>query len=335
MQRVKTAGHDHTARADRRELRWGAYAAAFVVAVLVAAAVLYLIPFGKSSYTADLAEARSVQAGDEIRIAGVTVGKVTGLELADDHVRMSFTIDSDIFLGDQTTLDVRMLTAVGGHYIAAHPAGSTPLGSKTIPADRVRLPYSLVRTLQDAAAPLGRVDGATLRENFAAVGESLTANPDALRRMGTALADFVEVLERQNNEVSQALEVSSEYLRNIADNKALLGTFIRQIGMLETLGLNKQAEIEEALRITGELLARIAALEPIWRNRLEPLVDALHRSLPQLKDIGARLLQAQNNFLDLKQRLTTAVGPEGITLDQSHLTLDTPRLCVPVPGRGC
>ncbi|MFI6213404.1 MlaD family protein [Nocardia brasiliensis] len=326
----------HGDRIARRELRWGGYGALVVVAILAAVAALYVIPFGKATYTADLTEARSVRAGDEIRVAGVRVGTVTDLELADDHVRMRFTIDRGVFLGDRTTLDVRMLTAVGGHYIAAHPAGDKPLGSTTIPADRVRLPYSLVRTLQDAAVPTAKIDGSTLRDNFAAAADSLTANPEALRRMGTAMQDFVDLVNRQNTEVERALTVMSEYLRNIADNKALLGTFIRQVGLLETLGLNKQAEINEALRVLGELLARIAALEPVWRERLEPMVDALHRALPQLKDLAARLVQAQNGFADLRGRLEQAVTPaDGVAFDQSALTIEAPQFCVPVPGRGC
>ncbi|MFI6866751.1 MlaD family protein [Nocardia sp. NPDC050406] len=326
----------HPDRIARRELRWGLYGALAVAAMLVAAAVLHFVPFGKATYTADLAEARTVQTGDEIRVAGVRVGTVSGLELREDRVRMEFTIDRSVFLGDQTTLDVRMLTAVGGHYIAAHPAGDKPLGSTTIPMDRVRLPYSLVRTLQDAAAPIDKIDGATLRENFAAMQDSLTASPEALRRMGTAMLDFVGILERQNDDISRALTVSTEYLRNISDNKSLLGTFVRQVGMLETLGLSKQAEIEETIRVLGELLARLAALEPVWRERLEPMVDALHRTLPQLKDIGARLLAVQNGFTDLRERLTAAVTPaDGVTVDQSALVADAPEFCIPVPGRGC
>ncbi|MFC9995172.1 MlaD family protein [Nocardia sp. NPDC127526] len=325
-----------TAGSIRRELRFGVFGAVVLAAMLVIAGAVYVLPIGKSTYTAELSEARSVRAGDEIRIAGIRVGTVKSLELLADRVRMTFAIKTTVFLGDRTTLEVRMLTAVGGHYIAAFPAGDKPLGSGVIPADRVRLPYSLVRTLQDAATPITEVDGETLRGNLAALQDSLGDSPDGLRRIGNAMETFVGILNRQNAEVSRALTVMDEYLTTVDQNKALLGTFVRQVDVLAKKGLAKRAEIKEALAVTSSLLARIAGIEPSWRTQLEPLVDKLLEALPALKDLGARLDQAVGGLTDLEARLQAAVSPaEGVTVDQSAVTVPAPQFCVPVPGSGC
>ncbi|MGW4245449.1 MlaD family protein [Nocardia sp. NPDC004722] len=319
-----------TSRTDR-DLRFGLYGAAALVVLLVAVGVLYALPIGKTTYTADLTEGRSVHAGDEVRIAGVHVGSVKSLRLLPDRVRMTFTVSDNVVLGDQTTLEVRMLTVVGGHYVAAFPAGDKPLGRSVIAPDRVRLPYSLIRTLQDAATPVAQVDGDTLRKNLAALEGSLTGSPDALRRIGNATQTIVGILDRQNAEVSRALTVTDEFLTAIDQNKSLLGTFVRKIGLLETEGLGQAAAIKEALRVAGELLARIAGLEPTWRTQLEPLVDKLLEALPQLKDLGARLDTLVANLTGLQLRLKQDVTPaSGIVVDQSAVTI-----CVPVPGRGC
>ncbi|QIS23381.1 MlaD family protein [Nocardia terpenica] len=326
----------HEAARLRRELRYGVAGAVVLVTVLAVAAVLSVLPIGATTYTADLTEARSVAVGDDIRLAGIHVGSVASLRLLPDRVRMTFTVDHGVFLGDRTSLEVRMLTMVGGHYIAVFPAGDRRLGAATIPVDRVRLPYSLIQTLQDAATPVAQVDANTLRENFSALRESLSSSPDALRRMGTALESFVGILDRQNAQVSQALTVMDEYLTTVDENKALLGVFVRQIGLLETEGLDKQAEIKLAVRIGTELLARIAAVEPVWREQLEPLADKLVQMLPQLKDIGARLGRVVANLGDLRHRLQNAVHPgAGITVDQSAVTIPASSVCVPVPGKGC
>ncbi|GAB2551268.1 MlaD family protein [Nocardia heshunensis] len=317
-------------RSDR-DLRLGLYGAAALVMLLIAVGALYALPIGKTTYTADLTEGRSVQAGDEIRIAGVHVGSVKSLRLLPDRVRMTFTVSDNVVLGDQTTLEVRMLTVVGGHYVAAFPAGDKPLGKSVISPDRVRLPYSLIRTLQDAATPIAQVDGDTLRKNLAALEGSLDGSPDALRRIGNATQTFVGILDRQNAEVSRALTVTDEFLTAIDKNKSLLGTFVRKIGLLETEGLGQAAAIKEALQVAGELLARIAGLEPTWRTQLEPLVDKLLAALPQLKDLGARLDSLVATLTGLQLRLKQDVTPaSGIVVDQSAVTV-----CVPVPGRGC
>lgn len=316
-----------------RELRYGLYGAVALALLLVATAAFYLLPIGKSTYTADLAEARSVRAGDEIRVAGITVGSVKSLELLPDRVRMTFTVNDSVTLGDRTTLEVRMLTVVGGHYIAAFPAGDQPLRDRTIPVDRVRLPYSLIRTLQDASTPIQQVDGDTVRKNFDALQDSLSGNPDALRRMGDAMQGLVTLVNRQNTDVSRALTVMDEYLTAVNGNRSLLGTFIRKIGSLETDGLAKKTEIAESLSITAALLNRIAGIEPAWHTELEPLADQLEQAVPQLEDLGRRFDQALNSLGEIKARLQAAAGP-GVTVDQSDITVSAP-VCIPLPGREC
>ncbi|MFF0531718.1 MlaD family protein [Nocardia amikacinitolerans] len=326
--------HDrHQAAKNAREFRLGILGGLFVAALLLATAVIYLVPFGKASYTADLVEANSVKVGDQVRLAGITVGSVTALELGETKVRMTFTVDRDVFLGDATSLEIRMLTAVGGHYVAVFPSGTEALGSRPIPPDRVRLPYSLVRILQDAAAPVSEVDGETLRQNLAALQESLDTSPDALRRMGAATQSFVDILRRQNLEVSRALTVMDEYLRTIDGNKALIGTFVRELGTLMTVGLGKRAEIASALTIAASLLSRIAAVEPSWREVLAPLAGKLRELLPQLEQLAAQLDVAIPQWQQLRERLVAmTASQDGVVIDQSALAAP---VCIPLPGWGC
>lgn len=321
----------HEAAKNRREFRLGVAGAAFVALLLLATAVIYVLPLGKTTYTAELSEAQSIRAGAQVRVAGITVGSVTELELLPDRVRMRFTVDREVFLGADTSLEIRMLTAVGGHYLAVFPAGEKPLGKTMIPPDRVRLPYSLVQTLQDAAAPVAEVDGDTLRANLATLQESMRDSPDALRQMGTAAQSFVTILERQNQDVSRALTVMDEYLRALNGNKSLLGTFVRELGMLMVLGLNKRAEIEVALTIAAQLLSRIAALEPSYQDILKPMTSRLRELLPQLGQLSGQLDAALPAWRELRDRLVAAsTSEEGLVIDHSMLNV-----CVPVPGRGC
>ncbi|WP_084436320.1 MlaD family protein [Aldersonia kunmingensis] len=321
---------------DRRQLRLGIAGALFLAMLVVVTGVLYALPIGKSTYAADLTEVQGLQKGAEVRLAGVTVGKVTGLELQPERVRMSFTVNDDVFVGDQTTLDVRMLTLVGGKYVALVPAGTEPLGSKVIPSENVRLPYSLVRTLQDAARPISEVNGSTLRENVTQLQTALDKSPDSLRQIGSAVESLVVTLDRQNAEVSRALAVSDEYLTALNRSKSLLGTFLRKLGGMQVLALSKQAEIELSMKVTAELLARLAAIEPTWRESMQPVLHQLTLAGPQMQELSNKLGAQANELQALRDRLLGAVSDEGgIQLDQSDVALFAPSVCVPVPGRGC
>ncbi|NNH72777.1 MCE family protein [Nocardia uniformis] len=342
MQRLRQAidfvlGTDrHEAAARKRQL-WLGIAGMVAAAVLIAAsAIIYFLPIGKSTYTAALTEATSAQVGDEIRIAGIAVGTVRSLALHEDSVTMTFTVDRQVFIGAQSTLEIRMLTAVGGHYVSLVPAGDNPLGGTTIPADHVKLPYNLAQAVQDAERPLAAIDGDTLRRNMAALTSALEQNPDSIRDMADAMATFVDLVNRQNNDVSRALDVADEYLTLLGQSRHVIGAMLSKIGLMETVVLNRRAEVLAVLQVVSELLSRIAAIEPAWTIRLQPLAHKLIEAWPQLEQLGNRLGGVADTIGQLNtrlQELATASG--GVTIDQSTQLISATAVCVPVPGKGC
>lgn len=335
-------GNDrHEAVAQRRQLVLGIGGLALTLVLMVASGIIYFLPIGKHTYTADLTEAGTVQKGDEVRIAGITVGSVTALELLEDSVRMSFTVENQVFVGDQTTLDIRMLTPIGGHYVAVFPAGRNALGDKAIPADHISLPYSLTKAIQDSARPLAAIDGTTLRANIDALTGALDKSPASVGEMTDAMASFVDVVNKQNEEVNRALDVADEYIGMLSGHRKVLGAMITKIGLMETAVLDRRAEVINTLRIVTELLSRIAAIEPSWTTHLEPLADKLFEARPQLEQLGTRLGEVGTSIGELGKRLQGLASPQGgIAIDQSGQTISAPALtvsslCVPVPGKDC
>ncbi len=333
--RRRAPGQPDEATLARRELRWGLGGALAVVTLLAAGTVLYVAPVGRAEYTAELTESGAIRPGDDVRIAGIPVGSVTSLVLRDDRVRMTFTVDDAVRLGDKTTLAVRMLTVAGGHYLAVSPAGTEPLGSTPIPADRVRLPYSLGQAFQDAARPIAQVDGDTVRKNFAALQQSLDRSPDGLRQLGTSIDAVVDILDRQNQDVSQALSIAGEYLTSINATSQLYGRLNAELSLVETLLLDKKSEIAVSIQLLDNVFSRIAALEPAYANTLKPMAAELARALPELRSLGDRFDGLIGSLRDTIARLGELSGPDGLAIDHSTAAVRTGGVCVPVPGRTC
>ncbi|MFI7004262.1 MlaD family protein [Nocardia sp. NPDC050175] len=324
----------------RREIRLGLVGVVLVAILAVGVGVLYVVPFGKKTYTAELSEAQSVKSGDDIRVAGISVGTVKSLELKPDRVLMRFTVDSNVFVGDQSTLDVRMLTIVGGNYVALFPSGTNPLGSKHIPTDRVRLPYSLVQTFQDAAEPLRKIDGDTLRRNLAALGTSVAQAPDTLRTTLDSLNSFVDDLNRQHVMISKAIANADEYTTMYDGAKGSLGKLVQATNLLEDLVLSKRAELAEGIRLLKQVITKAAAIAPTYaeaKPKLQPLFDVL----PRMEELLNRLDPVIGSVQDMQQKVSALAIPDGgVTVDQSGQTITAPadaitRVCVPLPGKDC
>lgn len=319
------------------DLRWGL--AGLVATALLTAAIGLVHLTGTAAenvYTAELAQAGALRTGDDVRLAGVPVGRVESLTLLADRVRMTFAVRDDVFLGDQTILDIRMLTIVGSYYVAVQPAGTAPLGSQVIPRDRVLLPYNLTQLFRDSVEPVEEIDGDLVRRNLAALYDSVHDSPDAVRAALRAAEDLVGIMNKQNSDISRALAMADEYLTAINGSSDVLVRLVHQLRTLEMIVLTHKASIAQALGDVADVLRKVSPLGRAWdasiKERAAPLADAV----PKLEELGAHLGALLDALRALQDRLLPLMSQEGgVTVDQSAVTVLPERICVPVPGGGC
>ena len=90
----------------------------FVTSVLVA--IMGKLGTGDTGeYHAIFANASMVMEGDEVRVAGVPMGKVTGVEIYErDRAKVSFTFKKELALTEASRVEIRYLNVVGERYIS-------------------------------------------------------------------------------------------------------------------------------------------------------------------------------------------------------------------------
>ncbi|MFD6102853.1 MCE family protein, partial [Nocardia salmonicida] len=247
-----------------------------------------------------------------------------------------FTVAEDVFLGDQTTLDIRMLTFVGGYYVAVLPAGTKPLGAAVIPMERVIVPYNLTKAFQDAVEPVRRIDGSVFRRDLAALSTAIDKSPDAVRSTVRAAGDVVAILDEQNADISRALSIADEYLTALDANADVLADLIVTLGTLEQIIQTNKVQVAESLYDLAVILQDLTPLGRAWdasiKERAQPLADAV----PALEQLGGRLGALLDAVRAFEQRLLPLMpAGGGVSVDQSGATIQLPAVCVPLPGGGC
>lgn len=93
--------------------------------------------FGNDGYIvyADFASVAGLKLGDPVEIAGVKVGKVETLSLADDRARLGIRIDLYVRLQDDAIASVRSRGLIGDKFVMVTPGASDKLLG---PGDRIR-----------------------------------------------------------------------------------------------------------------------------------------------------------------------------------------------------
>src|SRR5688572_16578182 len=146
---------------ERNPVVIGAISLAVIAALMTVAFKAGDLPVigGGDTYYAAFEEAGGIKANDEVRIAGVRVGKVRGVELAGDHVRVEFQVDEGAEFGPESEAQIRVKTILGAMYLSLVPKGEGQLEEGTeIPVERTSSPYNVVDVFEGLADRSERID---------------------------------------------------------------------------------------------------------------------------------------------------------------------------------
>src|SRR5688500_15050143 len=100
---------------ERNPVPIGAISIVVLIALLAVAFNASKMPLigGGDTYHAAFAESGGLKSGDEVRIAGVRVGKVETVELAGDHVKATFRVKTPSQFGTETAAAIKVKTLLG------------------------------------------------------------------------------------------------------------------------------------------------------------------------------------------------------------------------------
>jgi phospholipid/cholesterol/gamma-HCH transport system substrate-binding protein len=316
----------------RSPLAWGVAAMAFAMVVGLVVTYVYENPPGKgqviSFYTDDAA---SIRAGDEVRMAGIEVGTVTDLSLEPNQVLVKARIDDDAFVGDQSQIDVRMLTVVGGFYVNLASIGNSPLGEQTIPLSHVTMPYSLIRTLTDTTKITENVNTKPINESLNQISQGLTGtNIQVVTSTINAGNALMSTVERQRGQVTKILNLSDEYIRSLSNYRDKFAQLVRKVSILTQTLVIYDKGFSQTLQGLGDIVQALKPLGDFYETHrlefIEKMRDFLDRGrlFVERNGLTIRVLKRTQNLFD---RVLNAQNA-----DPGLLATD---LCVPVPGSAC
>lgn len=313
---------------------WGAAALALITVVSCVAAVLYISPPNEKTIAFYTDDAASIHSGDTVRIAGIIVGKVKDLSIERDQVRVRATIDRDAFVGDQSQVQVRMLTVVGGYYVTVIPMGNKPLGDRAIPRMRVTMPYSLVETLSDTTKITEHVSTTPIRQSIDQLQQGLAGtNAESVTTVLNAANSITDTLDRQRGQMSKILDLSEEYVQRLTNYKDRLQEYIRKVAILEQTLVLYGENFAEAIEGMGAIVqsAKYGAVIPFFTHR-EEFIKRVQGILNELRTIASRNGVVVRVLGRIHDRMERALDRQNNFIRPELLATD---ICVPVHGSPC
>ena len=256
------------------------------------------------SYAATFTDASGLHSGDNVRVAGVRVGRVDAVKLRDNKAWVKFTVEADQPVLRSTGVAIRYQNLIGQRYLALVPgAGSAePLPPGTeIPVTQTQNAFDLT-VVTNGFQPLFEV-----------------LSPDDINRLS---AQLIGVLQGEGGSITGLLRTTAELSGKLADRDEVIGRVITNLAQVATDVGSRDAEVDALIgqlrrfadaaakdrRQIGSSIAALADLTDATTGLLTDIRPLLRTDLEKLNKVLATYAQAKGPFGEAVKGLPMALA---------------------------
>ncbi|MBP2477790.1 phospholipid/cholesterol/gamma-HCH transport system substrate-binding protein [Crossiella equi] len=277
-----------------------------LVTALLAVTISNATSVGAGFYTARFGDVTSLNEGDDVRMAGVRVGKVEGLRLAGRGVvEVSFSVEGRRRILASATAAIRYRNLVGQRYLAldqgsgtveplppggvipierTQPAldltmlfnGFKPLFQALNPEDVNKLSYEVVRVLQGEG---GTVD--SLLARTASLTSTIAGKDKVIGELIGNLNTVLDSVNARGDQLASLISTMQKLVTGLAQDRKPIGEAIGAMADLSgaTTDLLKKARpaLQADIAGLGKLSANLTEQPDVLEQFLERLPTKLER----------------------------------------------------------
>lgn len=252
------------------------------------------------------AEAAGLKKGNEVRVAGVKVGKVSGIRLDGTRVEVTFR-SKGVELGDQTTAAIRVKTLLGQKYLSLDPAGTKPLEG-AIPVARTTTPYDVSAALSDLSTTFDEIDTDKLEQSMNVLADAFEDTPESVRAMVTGLTDLSRTISTRDEQLASLFAETKQVTGTLASRNTELGDLIDDGDALLGELVKRREAVQAMLKGTAALGTQVRGLVTDNQKQLAPALAKLDKVSAILQRNQANLDKALAEVGPYYRILTSAMG---------------------------
>nr|WP_112471084.1 MCE family protein [Streptomyces triticisoli] len=245
---------------------------------------------GGRTYSAAFSEAGGLKPGDEVRIAGVKVGKVEDVDLDGDHVKVTFKVKGDPAFGTGTGAAIRVKTVLGAKYLALQPKGPGQLkpGSE-IPIARTVSAYDVVQAFSDLTTTTEQVDIQRLAKALDTISTTFQDSPAEVRASIRGLSRISKTIASRDKALRDLLDHANGVTKVLAGHTKDFSALVKDGDKLFQEITRRRAAIHALLKSSARLGIELSGLVQDNRKEIGPALKNLNTFVTMLERNQASL----------------------------------------------
>jgi phospholipid/cholesterol/gamma-HCH transport system substrate-binding protein len=233
---------------------------------------------------------------DNVKVAGVPVGKVTGIKVVDGRARVSFTVRDDVRLPTDSKAAVRWRNLLGQRYVYLYPGQAA---TTLRPGSTITRTVSVVEIgeLFNRLGPIVRaIDPDKVNQFLDSVVAALDGNEPKLRQAIADLSTLTSALAERDAAIGRLVENLNVLTGTVNSRDAQIRTVLDNLLAVATTFNENTDVLESAVVQLGSFNRDLGALLEGNRAQLDrtitnltTLADGVRRQLPNVDLLLARL----------------------------------------------
>ncbi len=232
-------------------------------------------------------DSSGLRNGDVVRVAGVDVGEVTGIDpdFAAGQVVVTWEVDDGVHLGPDTHAEIAVATLLGGMYLKLSGPVATPYmqdvprSQRRIPLERTKTPATVTDVLNNATRAVEQIDVTDVNKLLDQLGD-LTI--DTGGDIGTIAADLNTVATAINDrkeQLDQLLDNTQQITATLAARNTQLATLVDNASKLLDVLAQRRDALAQLLGSGAAVVMTLSNVITQHRAQLQTILDDLHATL--------------------------------------------------------
>lgn len=262
---------------------WGRMAWPLRIVAIGAVVALVLLGVrtlgGEPAYHARLRHAAGIEAGDDVRVAGLKVGKVTAVRADRDQVDVTFSLHQspeELGLTDASSVEVKLLSILGQRFLSLTPGAGRPLADgATISVRHALDSYTIERFWLESTPQVEALDLARIQQAVDVLATDLDIAPTALRDALDGIAGVSAIVTAREQQIDDLLAstraVTDLVLDQTEEVDSILTNGTAVMVMVQQRKDTLQALLADAQRFVTGLTAVVRRTAPELKPALRDL----------------------------------------------------------------
>lgn len=254
---------------------------AIPLVIAVTAATAWFISQREHTVTAEFSAAKGLYVGDDVRMLGVPIGKVSKISTVDEKARVELSVDPDVDIPADAQALLVAQSLVSERFVQLTPVyegGEKLKNGGLIPQERTAVPVEwdgIKAALVDLSETLGPNDDnpeGTLAKFVDSADLALDGNGQALRKTLRDLSETAELLNDSQSDFFSLLKNLQLFVTALSQSEEQIVNFGGRLASVsEILGNNTQ-QLDVAL---DDLSLALNDVERFMRNTGPTLTNSL------------------------------------------------------------